>query len=128
MYIFYNTNPANKIVGDCVIRGLSILLQKRWDEVYDDLMYLGKQMCDMPSSNAVWSEYLYQHEYTRRIIPDTCPSCYTVRRFCDDHRNGAYLLATGSHVVAVIDGNYYDTWDSGDEIPVYYFKRRKYRK
>ena len=25
------------------------------------------------------------------------------------------------HVVAVIDGNYYDTWDSGDKIPIYYW-------
>ena len=128
MYVYYNPNPASKTVGDCVIRGLSTILKLRWEHIYDDLACLGRQMYDMPSSNAVWSEYLYQRGFTRRIIPDTCPACYTVRRFCDDHKNGAYLLATGSHVVAVIDGDYYDTWDSGDEIPVYYFKRRKYQK
>lgn len=127
MYSYYNPNPANKIVGDCVIRGLSIVLDKRWEEVYDELTDFGKRMYDMPSSNSVWSEYLYSKGFTRRIIPDSCPACYTVRRFCDDHRNGAYLLATGSHVIAVIDGNYYDTWDSGDEIPVYYYKRRSFK-
>ena len=125
MYVYYNPNPANKSVGDCVIRGICKLLRMQWDEVYDDLVRLGKKMCDMPSSNSVWSEYLYQKGFSRRIIPDTCPACYTVRRFCDDHRNGAYLLATGSHVVAVIDGKYYDSWDSGDEIPVYYFIKRR---
>ena len=126
MYIYYNPNPANKTVGDCVIRGISTILKKRWELIYDDLVRLGREMYDMPSSNEVWSEYLYLKNFSRRIIPDTCPACYTVRRFCDDHKKGAYLLATGSHVIAVIDGNYYDTWDSGDEIPVYYFKRRKH--
>lgn len=125
MYIYYNTNPSSKKVGDCVVRALSTILKKRWIEIYDDLTDLGREMYDMPSSNEVWSEYLYENGFTRQIVPDTCPFCYTVRRFCDDHRNGAYLLATGSHVIAVIDGNYYDTWDSGDEIPVYYYKRRK---
>ena len=127
MYTYYNPNPANKTVGDCVIRGLSIVLGKRWEEVYDELTDFGRRMYDMPSSNSVWSEYLYSKGFTRRIIPDSCPACYTVRQFCTDHRNGAYLLATGSHVIAVIDGNYYDTWDSGDEIPVYYYKRRSFK-
>ena len=126
MFIYYNPNPVNSTVGDCVIRAISILLKMRWVDAYDDLAVLGREMYDMPSSNAVWSEYLYRRAFTRHVIPDTCPACYTVKRFCDDHKQGAYLLATGSHVVAVIDGNYYDTWDSGDEIPVYYYKRRNF--
>ena len=126
-YIYSNPNPGNKIVGDCVIRGISRVLNKPWECIYDDIADLGREMYDMPSSNAVWSEYLYENGFSRYIIPDTCPACYTVRLFCDDHKYGAYLLATGTHVIAVIDGNYYDTWDSGDEIPVYYFKRRKFR-
>lgn len=126
MFIYYNPNPVNSTVGDCVIRAISILLKMRWVDTYDDLAVLGREMYDMPSSNAVWSEYLYRRAFTRHVIPDTCPACYTVKRFCDDHKQGAYLLATGSHVVAVMDGNYYDTWDSGDEIPVYYYKRRNF--
>lgn len=126
MYVYANPNPRSKLVGDCVIRAISILLDKPWEDVYEDMCVLGRQMYDMPSSNEVWSEYLYNKGYVRKIIPDTCPSCYTVKRFCEDHRNGGeYLLATGTHVVAVIDGDYYDTWDSGNEIPIYYFKRRK---
>ena len=125
MFIQANPNPEKRLVGDCVIRAIAILLDKSWEEIYEDICVLGRQMYDMPPSNDVWSEYLYQKGYTRRIIPDTCPACYTVRRFCMDNRFGEYLLATGTHVVTVIDGNYYDTWDSGDEVPIYYFKRRK---
>ena len=80
-------------------------------------------MKELPSQNNVWGAYLRNIGYTRHIIPDTCPDCYTVRNFSKDHPQGRYILGTGSHVVAVIDGNYYDTWDSGDEIPIYYFEK-----
>ena len=81
-------------------------------------------MYDMPSANRVWGEYLREIGYVRRIIPDTCPNCYTVRDFCMEHPIGRYILGTGEHVVAVVDGYYYDSWDSGNEIPIYYFERR----
>lgn len=124
MFKYANPNPCKELVGDCVIRALSLLLNQSWNEIYDDLSFQGKMMCDMPSSNEVWSEYLYKRGFTRRIIPDTCPACYTIRKFCQDNPTGRFLLATGSHVVTVIDGDYYDTWDSGQEVPIYYFKRR----
>ena len=27
------------------------------------------------------------------------------------------------NVIAVIDGDYYDSWDSGNEVPIYYWKQ-----
>ena len=80
-------------------------------------------MFDMPSSNAVWSEYLKRCGYKRYVIPDTCPDCYTVKDFCRDNPRGKFLLATGSHVVAVKDGDYFDAWDSGNEVPIYYWSK-----
>ena len=61
--------------------------------------------------------------YSRFVIPNTCPYCYTVKQFCKDHPYGKYLLALDGHVVAVIDGDYYDTWDSGNEVPIYFWKK-----
>lgn len=82
-------------------------------------------MHDMPSSNAVWGAYLIDLGYKRYVIPNVCPACFTIRQFCELHPKGKYLLATGTHVVTVIDGDYYDTWDSGDEVPVYYFTKEE---
>lgn len=121
MYVRFNPNPDKNIVGDCVIRAICKLQDRRWEDVYVDICLEGLQLYDMPSSNAVWGSYLLKCGYTRRTLPDTCPSCYTIRDFCADHPVGAFLLATGSHVVTVINGDYYDSWDSGDESPAYYW-------
>ena len=67
--------------------------------------------------------YLKRIGYIRKIIPNTCPDCYSVRDFCKEYPKGKYLLAMGNHTVTVIDGDYYDTWDSGNEVPIYYWTK-----
>lgn len=123
MYIFKNNNPNGLLVGDCVIRAISEVMDEAWSTVYLGLVVQGYMMCDMPSSNSVWGAYLHNRGFERKVIPDTCPDCYTVKDFCKDHKRGKYILATGSHVVAAKDGDYIDTWDSGDEIPIYYWRK-----
>ena len=123
MYINYNPNPYGARTNDCVIRALAKATGKDWYEVYIDLFVKGLEMGDMLASNAVWGSYLKDQGYRMESIPDTCPDCYTVKEFANDHSAGSYILGTGSHAVAVIDGDYFDTWDSGDEIPIYYFRR-----
>ena len=124
MFVYTNPNPNKKLVGDCVIRAVSIVLDQTWLETYDGITAVGRELRDMPSSNAVWDAYLRDKGYIKHIIPDTCPECYRVADFCWDHPSGDYLLATGTHVIAVLNGDYYDTWDSGDEVPIYFYERR----
>lgn len=122
-YMRYNPNPSRKLVGDCVIRAIAKSLDKEWEDVYLDIVMLGLLMHDMPSSNDVWGTYLLKNGFKRYIIPDTCPECYTVAQFCEDNPDLTGILATGTHVIAVTDGNYYDTWNSGEEIPIYYWRK-----
>jgi hypothetical protein len=122
-YIKYNPNPYNTRVGDCVVRALTLALDIDWDMAYVQLVIQGLKMADMPSANNVWGTLLQQEGFTRHIIPNTCPNCYSVADFSKDHQKGTFVLATGSHVLTVIDGNYYDSWDSGNEVPIYYFTK-----
>lgn len=122
-YINFNPNPSKKLVGDCVVRAIAKVTNQDWQSTYIGIALQGFTMNDMPSSNAVWGAYLYSKGFRRAVVPNTCPDCYTVREFCEDNPEGEFLLATGTHVIAVIDGDYYDTWDSGDEIPVYYWRK-----
>lgn len=121
-FVYYNANPVHNLVIDCTVRAISFFIGKSWDEVYDDICAEGKRQRNMPSSNAVWSEYLRRLGYSRVPLPNTCPLCYTVKDFCIDHPHGRYLLALCEHVVAVEDGYYYDTWDSGDKTVLYYWR------
>lgn len=123
MYIEYNSNPENKLVGDCVVRAISKVTDQDWERTYMEVCVQGFMMHDMPSSNSVWGGYLFTKGFRRYIIPDTYPKRYTVKQFCIDYPKGLYLLATDQHVIAVEDGNYYDTWDSGNDFPLYYWRK-----
>lgn len=122
MYKPYNANPIAQRVGDCTIRAMSKALNQSWEETYLGVCIEGLLLHDMPSANHVWGDYLESKGFERFVVP---VRNYTVRDFCRDHRKGTYILAISGHVVACIDGDYYDTWNSGDEIVVYYWKEKQ---
>ncbi len=125
MWRKYNANPANRQVGDCTVRAICAATGESWEATYCGIAVMGFCMNDMPSSNAVWGAYLRKKGFCRHFMPDTCPDCYTVADFCADHPHGTYILALSSHVVAVKDGDWLDTWDSGNEIPIFYWHKEE---
>ena len=122
MWIRLNANPANRNVGDCVVRAIAVATGRPWTEVYDELICTARSVYDMPSSNEAWGLYLYRMGFEPFILPDACPECVTVREFARRFPHGRYIIGTGNHAVAVVGGNYIDTWDSGDCVPSYFFK------
>lgn len=124
-FVKFNPNPDRNSVGDCTVRAISKITGDSWDDTYIGLALQGYELKDMPSSNHVWGSYLRGRGFRRYVIPNTCPDCYTVKDFTQEYPEGAYLLATGNHVVTVINGNYFDTWDSGEEVPVFYWVKEE---
>ena len=124
-YVHYNPNPAHKSVGDCTVRAISKAVEQDWEETYTGLCLQGYRMCDMPSANHVWGAYLREHGFRRHILPDECPDCYTVADFAADHPEGTYILAISGHVVCLKDGQWWDSWDSGGAVPVYYWNKER---
>ena len=124
MYVPFNPNPKRNHVGDCTVRAISKATGESWDKTYSALSAQGYAMADMPSANHVWGAYLRKKGFVQHVLPDTCPDCYTVADFARDHPRGMYILALSGHVVAVNDGDYFDSWDSGDEIPLYYWEKK----
>ena len=122
-FVSYNANPDGKNVGDCTVRAISRALKQDWGVTYTGLALQGFIMRDMPSANHVWGAYLRSKGFSRYILPDTCPDCYTVAEFAEEHPNGIFILALSGHVVCVEDGDYYDTWNSGDKVPLYDWER-----
>lgn len=124
MWIYANPNPCRSEEPDCVVRAISIATGKTWDEVHWDLCVMSHEKCTMPSANWLWELYLRRNGFEKFLMPETCPACVTVREFCERYRNGTYIIGTGNHAVAVIGGNYLDAWDSGDETPTYFFRKK----
>lgn len=125
MFKYKNKNKLGRIVGDCVIRAISTLLNQTWDETYIGIVIQGFISADMPSSDDVWGDYLIYKGYERCVLSHNCPDCLTVREFAERYDTGRYLLFVGGHVVAVVNGEYYDTWDSGDKVVIYFFQKRE---
>ena len=124
MWIKYNPNPTGRFVGDCSVRAVSAALGIDWEQAYELITDAGYKMGDMPSSDSVWGAVLRQHGFYRTSIPNSCPDCYTVEDFAADHPRGVFVLGFGGHVATVIDGDLYDSWDSSNEVPVYYWYRK----
>lgn len=122
MYVYYNANPSANRVGDCTVRAIAKATEQSWETVYLNMCIHGLMLHDMPSANHVWGDYLERLGWERKPIEQRH---YTVADFCKDHPKGAYILAISGHVVAAVDGNHFDTWQSSDEIVVYFWEEKK---
>lgn len=125
MYRNFNPNPIAARVGDCSVRALCKALGSDWETTYINMMLYGLMMCDLPSANAVWGKMLSDKGFVKRNLPLACAECYTVKDFTKDYNKGTYVIVVQGHVLTAIDGDYFDSWDSGDEVPLYYWKREE---
>jgi len=125
VWVWYNPSPAGRNVGDCAVRAVAKALDTDWEDAYAQIAAAGFLMNDVPSSNSVWGSVLRRHGFMRTAIPQTCPDCYTAEDFALDHPTGIYVLGFGNHVATVKDGRLFDSWDSSQEIPQYYWEKVK---
>lgn len=85
-YRYWNPNPNRQNNnGDCVIRAISKIMRRSWNQVYIDLCIQGYVQKDWGNSNSVWDSYLRDNGFIRKVVPNTCPKCYTVKDFCHDN-------------------------------------------
>lgn len=121
-YAYYNPNPSGRSVGDCTVRALSKALSQTWEQTYVGLTLEGFQRGDLPNADDVYGHYLHDHGFRRHLIPDDGLGDYTVEDFARDNPEGTFVLSIpGRHVVTVVDGQYFDSWESGGECPSYYW-------
>lgn len=123
MYKYFNENPLGSNVDDCTIRALATAMDKSWDEAYLELAIEGYIVKDLPNANRVWCAVLHHNGFDKRNLPCDSLGCYTVKQFAEDHKEGTYVLGDGRHAIACRDGDYYDTFDSGDRTVLFYFEK-----
>ena len=116
MYKYYQPNDKNKKACDCVVRALTKVCNAEWKDIYARLCTIGVFMMDMPNAPEVYRKLLADEGFQMNTIKVTRGSKRpTVKSFSKEHKTGTYVLEIANHVVAVVDGNYYDIWDCGDK-------------
>ncbi len=107
MFEFYNANPYNRRIDDCVIRSLSVLTGKSWEDTYEELAYLASKQGYMTDNVEFVEDYLDDR------YPRTCHYSKTVEEFANEHPFGKYAVTMDNHITAIIDGCVIDTFYPG---------------
>lgn len=119
-YRKFNINPNDRNVDDCYIRSLSLAYGLPYTEVKNEL----NKMHRRSSTHAANSDYILElfiknhgSESVYNVREDV-----TLEEFSGEHNEGTFIVFTGKtkkysdHMVCVIDGDYWDSWDSSKQV------------
>ncbi len=112
-YIKFVSQKKN--ADDCAIRAMMKLTHRDWYTCYDELCALGRKKKRMPNEWKIIELWLKEHNYVKRSFGRMTKGQHrlTVSEFVKKYDKGYFLLNLRGHVVASINGFYYDSWDSG---------------
>lgn len=132
----YNANSRGTSTGDCSVRAISLALNKDYREVKQILNESAKRLRTHEYNSSkniieVISNVFHQGKYT-----DIRDQKLTVEQFADQHPSGIYIIgcgrtpdahkqyrySLGGHIVTIINGKVFDTWDSRDWYVIKYWK------
>lgn len=114
-----NDKDLKDKVGDCQVRALSKVLGLSWLEAFDLTIPICRELqtytiFDSELSKTKEAMAKLGFEYTG-ISNKKGSKRPTVKSFAMSHPTGKYIVSVAHHVVAVVDGIYFDTWDSGNK-------------
>lgn len=113
-----NKKDLDDKAGDCQVRALSKALNLSWLEAFDLTIPICREMQTYTlfgTRNIDRVKSAMENlgfEYTG-ITNKRGTKRPTVKEFAQSHKKGTYILRVAHHIVALVDGIYYDTWDCG---------------
>lgn len=120
-YKYYQPNKLDlkDTIGDCQIRALCKVLGLEWREAFDLTIPLCRELqtytlfdCDLEKTHEAMRALGFEYTGISNKRGTKRP---TVEQFAREHKTGRYIVKVAHHVVAVVDGQYFDTWDSGNK-------------
>lgn len=130
-YVYFQPNKKDlkDEVGDCQIRALCKVLGIDWLAAFDMTIPICRELqtytifaCDLKKTKAAMQTLGFEYIGISNKKGKKRP---TVDSFAREHPNGKYIVSVAHHVVAVVDGKYYDTWDSGYKSLYGYYELRE---
>ena len=123
MWVKYNPNPKDKNTGDCAVRAIAKALNLTWEQAKIMLDAYSMDEAEVETSDLVWGRILAEHGFEMQAL--FCNNGCNLEGFCKYHPVGVYVVKLPNHVVCVANGDFYDSWDSSQEIPIYCWRKVK---
>ena len=110
MFKYYNANPYGNNISDCVIRSISVLTNRNWHDVYNELSDLAGDV------GLLFSNVEFVEDYLDKRYPRECHYAKTVGEFAKEYPHGKYAITMDNHITSLINGDIIDTFDPSNRI------------
>ena len=117
VFKYYNANPKNNFVGDCVARAISKATGNSWECVIRDMTEYGIKHGTTFNDKKNIRSYLKSLGWVKHSEPrDRNNKKVIAKDFLKDNHIRKAIANVGSHhIVAIEDGKIVDTWNSSYE-------------
>jgi hypothetical protein len=111
---FYNANPKNRFTTDCTVRAICTATEIPYNTVVMEMAELQCKTGYDADENKLIDLYLQSKGWKKHPQPRKWNNTkYTGWQFCKEYRYPKVIANIGGHhIVAIIRGKVYDTWDS----------------
>lgn len=114
----FNPNPKERNIGDCTLRSYCAAFGISWDQAFDIASRVAKENASMiqyVADKVLTEEFncIIDEKYNKKSVKSK--DRIKVNEFALSHPYGTYILHVPKHQVTVINGEYWDSWDSGDK-------------
>ena len=109
---YYNHNPDNNTIEDCVCRAISTAIGLCYDAVNNLLTLIAKEygcdkLCVCCYSNLLEDVLCYERH--------SCRFRKTVAEVAAEHSKNKVIIRVDQHLTVAVYGNVLDIWDCSDE-------------
>lgn len=104
-YRYTNQNPHGRHIDDCVLRSLSLLTNRSWREVQDELSDIANR------DGYMIDDVDFVEDYLDDRYPRECHYSKTIGEFAEEYSHGKYAVTSNGHITAVVNGVVFDTFD-----------------
>ena len=119
-YKEYNANFKNKKTTECVVRAISVALNKSWEDTFKELSAYTLETGYMWNDNGAcgFKKFLKLKGYDKQKMPRREDNTrYTVKEFIEElaNKNSIYIISVAGHLTVVKNLTLIDTWDCSNK-------------
>ena len=119
-YKEYNANFKNKKTTDCVVRAISVALNKSWEDTFKELSAYTLETGYMWNDNGAcgFKKFLKLKGYDKQKMPRRKDNTrYTVKEFIEElaNKNSIYIISVAGHLTVVKNLTLIDIWDCSNK-------------